>query len=107
LAKLGVRGYQPYERLGLWLRQELRFLVERLLLSDRCLERGVFDSDAVKALVNSHLNEGRNHTYLLLAMLTFEIAQRQFIDGDTVGGYRRGPIESSRGFEIGPLVESY
>src|SRR5207244_3773061 len=38
LAKLGVRGYQPYERLGLWLRRELRPLVQRLLLSDRCLE---------------------------------------------------------------------
>src|SRR5205814_273208 len=37
LAKLGVKGYQPYERLGLWLRRQLRPLVERLLLDDRCL----------------------------------------------------------------------
>jgi asparagine synthase (glutamine-hydrolysing) len=82
LAKLGVKGYQPYERLGLWLREELRTLVERLLLSDRCLGRGVFDADAVKAVVDAHLNLGRNHTYLLLAMMIFELGQREFIDGD-------------------------
>src|SRR5262249_19877864 len=28
-AKLGVKGYQPYERLGLWLRRELRPMVAR------------------------------------------------------------------------------
>ncbi len=82
LAKLGVRGYQPYERLGLWLREDLRQLVERILLSERCLERGVFDPPAVQALVDGHLNRGRNHTYLLLAMMTFELGQRMFLDGD-------------------------
>jgi asparagine synthase (glutamine-hydrolysing) len=82
LAKLGVRGYQPYERLGLWLREDLRQFVERLLLSERCLERGVFDPPAVKAVVEGHLNHGRNHTYLLLAMMTFELGQRMFLDGE-------------------------
>jgi hypothetical protein len=84
LAKLGVRGYQPYERMGLWLREDLRQLVERLLLGDRCLERGIFDASAVKAVVDGHLNRGRNHTYLLLAMMTFELGQRMFIDGDAM-----------------------
>lgn len=82
LAKLGVRGYQPYERLGLWLREDLRQLVERTLLSERCLERGIFDPPAVRALVDGHLNRGRNYTYLLLAMMAFEMGQRMFLDGD-------------------------
>ena len=47
-AKLGLRGYQPYERLGLWLRRELRPLVEGLLLSPECLDRGVLTPDAVR-----------------------------------------------------------
>ena len=38
LAKLGVPGYQPYERLGLWLRRELRDLVLRILLDPQCLD---------------------------------------------------------------------
>ena len=80
LAKLGVRGYQPYERLGLWLRRELRPLVERLLLSDQCLGRGVFDPDALRAVVANHLDRGANHTYLLLALMIFETGQREFVD---------------------------
>src|SRR6185295_19081379 len=68
LAKLGVRGYQPYERLGLWLRRELRPLVEKLLLSDQCLGRGLFDPVTVRQTVANHF-EGKNHTFLLLALM--------------------------------------
>lgn len=82
LAKLGVKGYQPYERLGLWLRRELRGLVQRVLLSDRCLERGVFQPDTVRAVVRNHQEAGRNHTFLLMAMMIFELGRREFIDGD-------------------------
>ena len=81
LAKLGVKGYQPYERLGLWLRRELRPLVERMLLGDRCLNRGVFDPDTVRAVVGDHLGGRRNHTYLLLALMIYETGQREFVDG--------------------------
>src|SRR5204863_9327904 len=82
LAKLGVKGYQPYERLGLWLRRELRPLVMRLLLSDRCLGRGVFDADTLRAVVDDHLHRRKNHTYLLLALMIFETGQRQFVDAE-------------------------
>lgn len=85
LAKLGVKGYQPYERLGLWLRRELRGLVRELLLDDRCLERGVFCPDTVRNVVRGHHELGRNHTYLLMAMLIYELGQRQIVDGDAVG----------------------
>jgi asparagine synthase (glutamine-hydrolysing) len=74
-AKLGVRGYQPYERLGLWLRRELRPLVEKLLLADESLERGIFEPAGVKGVVHAHL-QGKNHTYLILAMMVFEMGQR-------------------------------
>ena len=40
-AKLGVPGYQPYERLGLWLARDLKPLVHRIVLSDRFLARSV------------------------------------------------------------------
>src|SRR5262249_9416265 len=80
LAKLGVRGYQPYERLGLWLREQLRPFVERLLLSERCLERGFFNPLTLRAVVQDHLSARRNHTYLLLAMMIFELGQREFTD---------------------------
>lgn len=80
LAKLGVPGYQPYERLGLWLRRELRPLVQRILLNERSQNRGVFDPQAIRTVVEDHLNNRRNHTYLLLALMIFEVAQQEIVD---------------------------
>lgn len=80
LAKLGVKGYQPYERLGLWLRRELAPMVKKILLDERCLERGVFSPDAVRAVIDGHNSARKNHTFLLLAMMIYEQGQRQFID---------------------------
>lgn len=87
LAKLGVKGYQPYERLGLWLRRELRPLVRSILLGDRCLERGLFRPDSVRRIVEQHFQNQRNHTFLLMAMMICELGQQMFVDGDaaTVG----------------------
>jgi asparagine synthase (glutamine-hydrolysing) len=81
-AKLGVKGYQPYERLGLWLRRDLRPFVESVLLHDRCLERGVFNPETVRAVVANHNANRQNHTFLLMAMMIFELGQRELVDGD-------------------------
>jgi asparagine synthetase B (glutamine-hydrolysing) len=82
LAKLGVRGYQPYERLGLWLRREERDFVEDILLGQRCLDRGVFNREVVRRVIDDHASKHKNHTFLIAAMLNFEIAQREFIDSE-------------------------
>ena len=82
LGKLGVKGYQPYERLGLWLRRELRPMVEGVLLDDRCLSRGVFNPETVRSAVQNHLANRRNHTFLLMAMMIHELGQREYVDGD-------------------------
>jgi len=74
-AKLGLKGYQPYERLGLWLRRELRPLVERVVLSDSLLSRGVVRPDAVRRVVNEHM-DGANRTFLLMSLLIFEMGQQ-------------------------------
>jgi hypothetical protein len=82
LSKLGVAGYQPYERLGLWLRYRLRPFVSALLFSDRSLDRGLFDPGILRRVIDDHHRGRRNHTFLLMAMLIFEIGQRQFVDDD-------------------------
>ena len=46
-AKLGVPGYQPYERLGLWLRTQLRPYLEEVLLSP---EGAIHASPALMAI---------------------------------------------------------
>jgi asparagine synthase (glutamine-hydrolysing) len=101
LGKLGVKGYQPYERLGLWLRRELRPLVERILLDDRCLARGVFNPAVVHCVVANHMAKRRNHTYLLLAMMIFELGQREFTDGDSFSD--RGP-DALNGDSLSPSL---
>jgi asparagine synthase (glutamine-hydrolysing) len=81
-AKLGLKGYQPYERLGLWLRQELRPMVERVLLDERCLARGVFVADVVRRVVREHMARQKNHTFLLMSLLIFELGQQMLDDPD-------------------------
>lgn len=80
LAKLGVKGYQPYERLGLWLRRELAEMVNDILLGEACLDRGIFRPDTVRQIIEQHQTKQRNHTYLLMAMMTFELGQRRLLD---------------------------
>jgi asparagine synthase (glutamine-hydrolysing) len=91
-AKLGVKGYQPYERLGLWLRRELKPTVRRLLLDDRCLSRGIFNPETVRTVVDAHFANRQNHTFLLMAMMIFELGQREFVDGDAYTDEASPPI---------------
>jgi hypothetical protein len=79
-SKLGMPGYQPYERLGRWLRRELAEVVRNTLLSDQCLSRGVFRPDTLRSVVERHLSGQRNHTYLILAALVFERGHRWLLD---------------------------
>jgi hypothetical protein len=79
-AKLGLPGYQPYERLGLWLKRELRPFVERILLGDALAARGLFRPDAVRRAVSQHLSGQENHTFLLMALLIFELGQEALSD---------------------------
>lgn len=94
-AKLGVKGYQPYERLGLWLRRELRPVVEKILLGSQCLDRRIFDPDAVHKVVTQHMNHQRNHTFLLMAMMIFEVGQQEFF-GDVTSNTSTPPSSLER-----------
>jgi asparagine synthase (glutamine-hydrolysing) len=76
-AKLGIKGYQPYERLGLWLKRELRPFVESILLDPACLDRGLLNADCIRNVVSRHMNSQANHTYLLMAMMIVELGIRQ------------------------------
>jgi hypothetical protein len=82
-SKLGVPGYQPYERLGLWLRQELAGLVREILLDEKCLSRGVFNPDTVRRVIGRHLSGERNHTYLIMALLVFEVGHRWLLGDES------------------------
>jgi asparagine synthase (glutamine-hydrolysing) len=94
LAKFGVPGYQPYERLGLWLRRQLAPIVQDVLLNEACLDRGIFEPDTVRAVVEQHLNSRRNHTYLLMALMIFELGQRYLCD-EHFEGQHPDPVQAA------------
>ena len=101
-AKLGVRGYQPYERLGLWLRRELRGMAESVLASDRFLARGVCRPDAVRRVLAQHASGEVNHTFLIMSLFIFELGQQMLEDpegfaADVELSYRPPPAYRSDG----------
>lgn len=93
LGKLGVPGYQPYERLGLWLKREIAPVVRDILLSDQCRDRGIFEADAIKRVVDGHLGGRANSTYLIMAMMIIELGQRH-LNGEE--GFSAGEDEPAR-----------
>ncbi|MBA2379817.1 MAG: asparagine synthetase B, partial [Blastocatellia bacterium] len=68
--------------IGKWLREGFRHVVDELVLSERAMQRNIFEPDAVRELVSSH-NAGENHDERIWFLLNFEIWQRRFIDGDS------------------------
>jgi asparagine synthase (glutamine-hydrolysing) len=79
-AKLGLKGYQPYERLGLWLRRELADFVIRTLTSERVLDGGVVRADAIRRVVSEHIKADRNHTFLIMSLLIFVLGRETVLD---------------------------
>jgi asparagine synthase (glutamine-hydrolysing) len=73
--------YADYEH---WLRTDLREWAEGILFDPRTIERGLFDSDAVRALWERHLSGRELWTIGKVApLLTIELVQRYFIEGDS------------------------
>jgi asparagine synthase (glutamine-hydrolysing) len=68
-SKLRVPGYQPYERLGLWLARELQPLLKRTLLDHAFLDRGIFPRSAIASIIDEHARRRKNHTFLLMALM--------------------------------------
>jgi len=68
---------------GLWFRRDYRHIVDEYVLSERALNRGLFNSDFVRNIAARHQSGEENHDERLWALVNFEIWQRQFIDGET------------------------
>jgi asparagine synthase (glutamine-hydrolysing) len=73
--------------LGKWFRTEFRHIIDEFLLSERSMERGIFNPDFVRNLTAAH-NSGEDHTEQIFRLINLEIWQRQFIDGEESGNKR-------------------
>jgi len=70
---------RPYKDYNNWFRTILRPWVEDNLLSQKSLERGYFNSEYIRQLVQTHM-DGEDHTITLGALLSLELWHQQFID---------------------------
>lgn len=64
---------------GRWFRGAFKGVIDEYVLSERALDRGIFNAAFVRSLVKRH-NAGEEHTERLWALVNFEIWQRQFFD---------------------------
>jgi asparagine synthase (glutamine-hydrolysing) len=63
-----------------WFRAELKPLLHDVLLSDRCLSRGLLNPIAVRTLVDEHASGRMDHAYRLWNLLCLELWQRMTLD---------------------------
>jgi asparagine synthase (glutamine-hydrolysing) len=72
--------------LKLWMRNELRPLVERLLSPERLARQGIFDPDLYARHVLPHLESREDRTTRVWGLLMFQMWHMQFVESDIAGG---------------------
>ena len=78
---------------GAWLRGSWRHILDEFVLSERALARGFFDAASLRRLVAEHI-AGTNHSERLWALLTFEVWQRIYFDGESPADIRMRPARA-------------
>ena len=62
-----------------WMRHELKDVL-MILLEPRSLQRGYFEADGIRLLMNDHLQRGRDVTARIWRLLMFELWHRNFLE---------------------------
>lgn len=65
---------------GRWFREEMASFVRGTLLGPRSLARGIFDAEAVRGIIDSHLSGRCDLGHSLWTLLTFELWMQRYFD---------------------------
>ena len=68
----------------LWYRTVLRPWLEDVLLDERTLARGYYDGEGLRQLIEEHMDRRYDRSLQFGLLLTFELWNRLFIDGETL-----------------------
>ena len=68
--------------IGAWFRGSYAHVLDEYVLSSRAVERGIFNVDTVRTLVNEHRAGLANHSERLWSLVNVEMWFRRFIDGE-------------------------
>jgi asparagine synthase (glutamine-hydrolysing) len=66
-----------------WIRHELKDLILTVMLEPRTLQRGYFDPQAVRKLLDEHFTERRDHSGRIWRLLMFELWHRNFLENSS------------------------
>src|SRR5271166_2996904 len=76
--------YRPKQGFALplvhWIRNELKDLIMTVLLEPRTLQRGYFNPEGVRRLLDEHFRERRDHSAGIWRLLIFELWHRNFLE---------------------------
>jgi asparagine synthase (glutamine-hydrolysing) len=89
---------------GAWFRAKFRPLLDEFVLGERALARDLFDPAALRALVARHVHAGENHSERLWALVTLEMWQRIFFDGEEPDHVAEAGAVSTRRTPVPALV---
>ena len=65
-----------------WFRNELRPLLEDVLLDQTAVSRGYFRPEAIRQLVDEHVGNRWDHSYRLWCLVCLEVWHRMYLDAD-------------------------
>ena len=71
-----------------WFRGELKDELRAVLLDPVSQGRGLFRPEAVETMINEHIQNRRDHSYRLWALLMLELWFRNYVDPSTTGADR-------------------
>jgi asparagine synthase (glutamine-hydrolysing) len=63
-----------------WTRHELKDLILTVMLEPRTLQRGYFNPQGVRRLLDEHFTERRDHSGRIWRLLMFELWHRNFLE---------------------------
>jgi asparagine synthase (glutamine-hydrolysing) len=63
-----------------WIRNELKDLIMTVLLEPRTLQRGYFNPESVRRLLDEHFRGRRDHSHEIWRLLIFELWHRNFLE---------------------------
>jgi len=82
--------YRPKQGFALplvhWIRHEMKDLIMSVLLDPRTAQRGYFNPDGLRRLLDEHFTKRRNHSGRIWRLLIFELWHRNFLETRNLPG---------------------
>ncbi|MDP8230823.1 MAG: asparagine synthase (glutamine-hydrolyzing) [Candidatus Gorgyraea atricola] len=67
-----------------WFRDELKDYSHEILMSSKCINRGYFKKEGIKALLDGHCEGRANNGARIWSLLNLELWHRMFVDGESM-----------------------